>query len=64
MLEPGSAATEYGYLIDVNGVFDSIRFNGFGEVSLELDVDRELVSGFAFLLIHAMRTADTEIIDE
>jgi len=60
---PIDVSHKCGDLVDVNGIVNSIRRDCLCKVTLELNVNREFVACLAFFFIHAMKTANAEIID-
>jgi hypothetical protein len=59
---PIDVSHKCGDLVDVNGIANSIRRNCLCEVTLKLNVNREFVTCLALFFIHAMKTANAEII--
>lgn len=50
------------HVVDVDGMVYGIRLDGLGEISLKLDIDRELVAGNPLFVIDAMEPTDTKIV--
>jgi len=50
------------HVVEVDGMVYRIRLDGLGEISLKLDIDRELVARNALFIIDTVEPTNTKIV--